>query len=84
MFHGVPSEQQIQTIPAARKLLNLVPEEEGEDTNEVTINALHVQPYLLPVVTDPQQFVHDSFEFIIQTASYLSRSKRKGGNSCQD
>ena len=43
LFHVVLSEQQTQTIPA-RKLLNLVPEEEGDDTNEVTTNALHVQP----------------------------------------
>ena len=31
-------------------------------------------------ITDPQQLVDESFEFLTQTISYLSRSKRKGGN----
>ena len=51
----VQSEQQIQTITAARELLNLVPEEEGDSTNAYTINALNVQSHLHPEVTDPQQ-----------------------------
>ena len=40
--HCVPSEQQIQTITAARELLDLVPEEDGDSTNACTINALNV------------------------------------------
>jgi hypothetical protein len=76
----VPSEQQIQTITAAREILDLVPEEEGDSTNAYTINALNVQSHLHPEVTDPQQLVDDTFETLIQTASYLSRAKRKGGN----
>ena len=76
----VPSEQQIQTITAARELLDLVPEEEGDSTNEFTINALNVMCHLHPEVTDPQQLVDDTFKFITATASYLSRAKRKGGN----
>ena len=31
-------------------------------------------------ITDPQQLVDESVEFLTQTISYLSRSKRKGGN----
>ena len=50
----VPSEQQIQTITAARELLDLVPEEEGDSTNEFTVNALNVMCHLHPEVTDPQ------------------------------
>ena len=76
----VPLEQQIQTITAARELLDLVPEEEGDSTNEFTINALNVMCHLLPEVTDPQQLVDDTFKFITETASYLSRAKRTGGN----
>jgi len=41
---------------------------------------LNVMCHLHPEVTDPQQLVDDTFEFIIQTASYLSRSQPKGGN----
>ena len=76
----IPSEQQIQTITAARELLNLVPEEEGDSTNAYTIKTLNFQSHLHPEVTDPQQLVDDAFEFLIKTASYLSRAKRKGGN----
>ena len=76
----VPSEQQIQTITAARELWDLVPEEEGDDLNLFQINALDVRSHLHPEVTDPQQLVDDTFKFITQTASYLSRSQRKGGN----
>ena len=76
----VPSEQQIQTISGAHELLDLVPEEEGDSTNAYTINALNVQSHLHPEVTDSQQLVDDTFETLIQTASYLSRAKWKGGN----
>ena len=80
MADWVPSEQQIQTITAARELLDLVPEEEGDSTNSYTLHALNVQSRLHPEVTDPQQLVDDTFETLIQTASYLSRAKRKGWN----
>ena len=76
----VPSEQQIQTITAARELLDLVPEEEGDSTNAFTINVLNVMCHLHPEVTDPQQLVDDTLKFITETASYLSRAKRKGEN----
>ena len=46
----VPSEQQIQTITAARELWDLVPEEEGDDLNLFKINALDVRSHLHPVV----------------------------------
>ena len=76
----VPSEQQLQTISAPCEILNFVPEEEGDSTNEFTTNALNVMCHLHPEVTDPQQLVDDTFKFITETASYLSRAKRKGGN----
>ena len=60
----VPSEQQIQTITAARDIWDLVPEEEGDSTNAYTINALNVQSHLHPEVTDPQQLVDEFVEAI--------------------
>ena len=78
--YWVPLEQQIQTITAARGLWDLLLEVEGDDLNLFKINALDVRSHLYPAVTDPQQLVDDTFEFIIQIASYLSRSKRNGGN----
>ena len=76
----VPSEQQIQTITAARELLDLVPEEEGDSTNAFTINALNVMCHLNPEVTDPQQLVDDTYEFLMQNIAYLSRTQSTGGN----
>ena len=76
----VPSVQQIQTITAARELLDLVPEGEGDSTNKSVINALKVQSHLHPEVTDPQQLVDDTFEMLIQNIAYLSRAKQTGGN----
>ena len=76
----VPLEQQIQTITAARELLDLVHEEEGDSTNAITVNALNVMCHLNPEVTDPQQLVDDTYEFLMQNIAYLSRAKRKGGN----
>ena len=76
----IPTEQQIQTITTGRELWDLVPKEEGDDLNLFQINALYVQSHLHTEVTDPQQLVDDTFETLIQTASELSRSKRKGGN----
>ena len=60
----VPSEQQIQTITAARELWDLVPEEEGDDLNLFQINALDVRSHLHPEVTDPQQLLDDTLDFI--------------------
>ena len=51
----VPSEQQIQTITAARDIWDLVPEEEGDETNKSCINILNVYSHLHPEITDPQQ-----------------------------
>ena len=76
----VPSEQQIQTITAARELLDLVPEEEGDSTNEFTVNALNVMCHLNPEVTDPQQLVDDTYEFLMQIIAYLSRTQSTGGD----
>ena len=76
----IPSEQQIQTITAARELLDLVPEEEGDSTNKSVINALNVQSHLHHEVTDPQQLVDDTYEFLMQNIAYLSRTQSTGGN----
>ena len=76
----VPSEQQIQTINGARELLDLVPEEEGDSTNAITVNALNVMCHLNPEVTDPQQLVDDTYEFLMQNIAYLSRTQSTGGN----
>ena len=76
----VPSEQQIQTITAARELLDLDPEEEGDSTNAITVNALNVMCHLNPEVTDPQQLVDDTYEFLMQNIAYLSRTQSTGGN----
>ena len=76
----VPSEQQLQTITSARELLDLVPEEEGDSTNAYTVNALNVMCHLNPEVTDPQQLVDDTYEFLIQNIAFLSRAKPKGWN----
>ena len=76
----VPSEQQLQTITGARELLDLVPEEEGDDLNLFKINALDVMCHLNPEVTDPQQLVDDTYEFLMQNIAYLSRTQSTGGN----
>ena len=72
----VPSPQQIKTIEEARLLLDLVPEEEGDATNGLRINALNVYAYLHPEVTDPQKLVDDAFEFMAQQV--IRRRRRKG------
>ena len=52
----VPSEQQIQTITAARDIWDLVSEEEeGDETNKSCINILNVYSHLHPEITEPQQ-----------------------------
>ena len=76
----VPSDQQLQTITGARELLDLVREEEGDSTNAYTVNALNVMCHLNPEVTDPQQLVDDTYEFLMQNIAYLSRTQSTGGN----
>ena len=71
----VPSEQQLQIITGARELLDLVPEEEGDSTNAITVNALNVMCHHNPEVTDPQQLVNDTYEFLMQNIAYLSRTQ---------
>ena len=62
--HWVLSEQQIQIITAARELWDLLPEEEGDDQNLFKINALDVRSHLHPEVTDPQQLLDETLDFI--------------------
>ena len=76
----VPSEQQIQTISGAHELLDLVPEEEGSEIHKSVINALNGMCRLNPQVTDPQELVDISYDLLIQSATFLLRAKRKGGN----
>ena len=71
----VPSPQQIKTIEEARLLLDLFPEEEGDATNGLRINALNVYAYLHPEVTDPQQLVDDTCQFMAQQVIRRRRSK---------
>ena len=59
-----PSPQQIKTITEARRLLDLVPEEEGEATNALRINLLNVYSRLHPEVIDPKQLVDEASEFL--------------------
>ena len=35
---------------------------------------------LVPEVTDPQQLVDDTYEFLMQNIAYLSRTQSTGGN----
>ena len=77
----VPSEQQIQTITAARELWDLLPEEEGDDLNLFKMNALDVRSHLHPEVTDPQQLLEDTLDLIQGIARRLdghrARSEEK-------
>ena len=59
-----PSSQQIKTITEARRLLDLVPEEEGEATNALRVNLLNVYSRLHPEVIDPKQLVDEASEFL--------------------
>ena len=76
----VSSEQQIQTISGIRELLELVTREEGSEIHKSVINALNVMCHLNPEVTDPQQLVDDTYEFLMQNIAYLSRTQSTGGN----
>ena len=59
-----PLEKQIQTMTAARELWDLVPEEEDDDLTLFQINALDVRSHLHPEVTDHQQLLDDTLDFI--------------------
>ena len=78
----VPSPQQIKTISEARRLLDLVAEEEGDATNALRINTLNVYSYLHPEVTDPKQLVNDAFEFLARKV-VRRREQRQGCGSVQ-
>ena len=69
-------------ITAARELWDLVPEEEGDDLNLFKINALDVRSHLHPEVTDPQQLLDDTLDFIQEIARRLDdhRARREEQN----
>ena len=69
----VPSEQQIQTITAARDIWDLVPEEEGDETNKSCINILNVYSHLHPEITDPQQLANTAEEWVHNVVAYRKR-----------
>ena len=77
----VPSTQQIKTIHEARRLLDLLPEEEGDATNSLRINALNVHSFLHPEVTEPQQLVDDAFEFLAHQVLLRRQSQRGCGSA---
>ena len=77
----IPSPQQIKTINEARRLLDLVAEEEGDATNALRINTLNVYSYLHPEVTDPKQLVDDAFEFLaLQVIRRREKRERRGSD----
>ena len=78
----IPSPQQIKTISEARRLLDLVAEEEGDATNALRINTLNIYSYLHPEVTDPKQLVNDAFEFLAQQV-VRRRERRQGCGAVQ-
>jgi len=78
----IPSPQQIKTISEARRLLDLVAEEEGDATNALRINTLNVYSYLHSEVTDPKQLVNDAFEFLARKV-VRRREQRQGCGSVQ-
>ena len=59
--------------------MDLVPEE-GSEIHQSVINALNGMCRLNPQVTDPQQLVDDTYEFLMQNIAYLSRTQSMGGN----
>ena len=69
----VPSEQQIQTITAARELWDLVPEDDCDETNKSSINILNIYSHLHPEITDPQQLADDAEEWLHNVAAYRQR-----------
>lgn len=74
----IPSEQQILTITAARELWDLVPEEEGDETNKSCINILNVYSHLHPEIADPQKLADDAQEWVHNVVAY--RNRHEGGN----
>ena len=69
----VPSEQQIQTITAARDIWDLVPEEEGDETNKSSINILNVYSHLHPEITDPKQLADNAEKLVRNVVAYRKR-----------
>ena len=69
----VPSPQQIKTIEEARRLLGLLPEEDGDATNRLRVNTLNVYSRLHPEVTDPNQLIDDAFEFLARQVEHRRR-----------
>ena len=69
----VPSEQQIQTITAARDIWNLVPEEEGDETTQSSINILNVYSHLHPEITDPKQLADNAEKLVRNVVAYRKR-----------
>ena len=73
----IPSEQQIQTITAARELWDLVPEEEGDETNKSCINILNVYStytQISPTLRNWQTTHRSGFT----TSSYTAIAMREG------
>ena len=69
----VPSEQHIETITAARDIWDLVPEEEGDETNKSSINILNVYSHLHPEITNPQQLADTAEEWADNVVTYRKR-----------
>ena len=76
------SKNNFQTITAARELWDLVPEEEGDDHNLFKINAIDVRSHLHPEVTNPQQLLDDTLDFLQEIARRLDshRARREEQN----
>ena len=74
----IPSEQQIQTITAARELWDLLPEEEGDDLNLFKIDLLNVRSQGHPEVTEPQQLLDDTLDFVQGIVRRLGRDRSEG------
>ena len=71
----VPLEQQIQTITAARDTWDLVPEEEGDETNQSSINILNVYSHLHPEITYPKQLADNEENLVHNVVAYRKPHK---------
>ena len=71
----VPSEHQIQTITAARDIWDLVPEEEGDETNQSSINILNVHSHLHPEITYPKQLADNAEKLVRNVVAYRKPHK---------
>ena len=58
-----------------RELWDLVPEEEGDETNKSSINILNVYSHLHPEITDPQQLADTAEEWAHNVLAYHKRHK---------